>query len=861
MSDAVFPPVATGALPDVTQAFSDILTLLRARATSQPDAIAILHFEGEARSYAALLTRVEALAAHLIKGRKGRPRIGIVMPNGGAFSETLLAVTVVGVASPFNPAYTVSEFESYFVETEIDFLVTVAGFAPIARQTAERLGLQVIDVDALPLDAPSVVTSPPAPDDVAMVLLTSGSTGRAKRVPLTHRNVCTGARDVSTSLHLTPEDRCLSMWELFHVGGLVDLLLAPLHSGGTVIATPGFDAKQFFDLLVQRKPTWYQAVPTALSELALMAPRVGYAASDLRFLRSVAAALSPTLMAEIKSLFHVPVLTTFGMTEAAPLISSTGFDTAEQVAGSVGRSCGTEIGIFDADWQRQGSDLEGEVAIRGANVFSGYEADATTNAAAFRDGWFRTGDLGRIDPQGWLFLTGRIKELVNRGGEKVNLREVDDALLAQPSVFEAAAFPVSHRTLGEDVAAAVVLRQGMVVSETEIRNGVATSLAAFKVPRQIIFMQALPKNAVGKIDRRQLAADALMTARAPAYQANTEPPSDLESLISAIWARELGVPSVAPLDDFNRLGGDSLACLRIILAVEAETGLALPNDSTSQLSTVRAMATLVVSKGRPRTAITPAVEGSVTDTELSLIQAVVAMGDVPALQEGSIFKAVNREGTLAPLIWFFNRPDKEMRALSHSFPTERPLFGGFSGGKIFDMSDHTMERLARLYVAELVTMFPDGDFILGGNCKGARLAWEVAQQLAQQGRGVTKLCLLEFTDPDIIKLKSPMLLMFGKHSRSKAYKAIGWGNSGWEETFAASIAASWIDGTHGELFRGEEMESFVKTLCAFLNDKPLVEGTLATSESRRRLNIHRNPIAFEVYLAWHKLRSWLRRSR
>jgi acyl-CoA synthetase (AMP-forming)/AMP-acid ligase II/acyl carrier protein len=864
MPIAAFQHVAEGALSDVTQPFSDILTLLRARAKSQPDAIAILHFDDHARSYAALLKRVETLAMHLITGRTDRPRFAIVMPNGGAFSETLLAVTVVGVALPFNPSYTLFEFESYFVQTEVDFLVTMSGFAPVARQTADRLGLHIIDVDVLSPDAPTVALSPPAPNDVAMVLLTSGSTGHAKRVPLTHSNVCTGARDVSISLHLTPEDRCLSMWELFHVGGLVDLLLAPLHSGGTVIATPGFDARMFFDLMVQRKPTWYQAVPTALAELALVAPRVGYVAdgaSDLRFVRSVAAALSPNLMAEIKSLFHVPVLTTFGMTEASPLITSTDFDAAEQVEGSVGRSCGTDIGIFDGHWQRQGIDVEGEVAIRGANVFSGYEADTLTNATAFRDGWFRTGDLGRIDQQGRLFLTGRIKELVNRGGEKVNLREVDDAILLQPGVFQAAAFPVPHRTLGEDVAAAVVLRQGVAVSETELRNGVATILAPFKVPRQIIFVQTLPKNAVGKIDRRQLAADALMKAREHAYQENKAQTSELESLIAAIWARELGLPSVATLDDFNALGGDSLASLRVLLAVEAGTGLVLPNDTASQLSTVHAMAKLLVSKGRERNSMTGTVVDSVTETELRVIQAVVAMGEVPVNREGSLFKVANPEAKLVPLIWFFNRPAKEMTALSESFPTNRPLYGGFSGGKIFDMSEFTMERLAKLYVAELEVLFPEGDFILGGNCKGARMAWEVARQLKQKGRIIKKLCLLEFADPNLTNFDSPILLMFGKHSRRKAYKAIGWGKEGWDNAFTAPIIATWVDGTHGEFFRGEETNSIVNTITAFLDETLSLEGTLADYKGRRIMNIHRNLIAFGVYLTGYKLRSWLRNSR
>lgn len=867
MSDAVFVPTTKEPLIDLAQAFPDVLSLLRARAKSQPNEIAILHADGKARSYHALLERVESLAAYLMREHATghRPRIAIVMPNGGAFSETLLAVTAIGVALPFNPQYTFTEFESYFVETEIEFLVTIADFAPVARQVAAKLGLPLIDVDSLALELPSSFIPSPAPSDVAMVLLTSGSTGRAKRVPLSHQNVCTGARDVSTSLRLTPADRCLSMWELYHVGGLIDLLLAPLHSGGTIIATAGFDAARFFALLDQCKPTWYQAVPTALGELTLMAPRIGYqaqATSSLRFVRSVAAALSPTLMSQVKSLFRVPVLQTFGMTEASPLICSTGFAESEQVPGSVGRSCGTEIGIFDTDWQRLGILAEGEVAIRGANVFSGYEADPSANEAAFRDGWFRTGDLGRVDQNGRLFLTGRIKELVNRGGEKVNLREVDDALLAQHGVFEAASFPVPHRTLGEDVAAAVVLREGFQISDNQIQKGVAAVLAPFKVPRQIIFLPALPRNAVGKIDRRQLAIDAadqLQQQGMAAAPLGSLSPTDLESLIAAIWAQELGLDSVGLLDDFVALGGDSLASLRVVLAVEAATNLALPNDLATQLTTVRAMAALVAAKGRARAGSAPIVKDSVTPEELRMIQAVMAMGDVPVLEHGAIFKVVNRGAKLAPLIWFFNRPQKEMPAVCATFPPDRPLYGAFSGGKIFDMSDATMERLARLYVAQLMDMFAEGDFILGGNCKGARMAWEVAQQLQKKGRSVKKLCLLEFSTPELKRFESPMLLMFGKHSRRKAYKEIGWGEEGWEKSFLSPTLVSWVNGTHGEFFRGAETADFVRILNAFLNDAPLSQGTLASRDGRRTMDIHRNPFAFGVSMAGYNIKSWIQR--
>ena len=853
-------------LPDLDRAFPDILSLLRSRAAILPDGIAMEQPGLPPRSHAALLTRVEGLARHLACARPGvaRPRIGIVLPNGAALSETLLAATVVGAALPFNPAYTRPEFESYFAETGIDLLVTEGDFASPAQQTARDLGISILKLDRLPAAPPAIDLPLPDPDDTAMVLLTSGSTGRAKRVPLTHRNVCTSARDVSLSLRLTPADRCLSMWELYHVGGLVDLLLAPLHSGGTVIATPGFEAARFFDLLNRCRPTWYQAVPTALGELALMAQRDGIAlhGSSLRFLRSVAAALSPALMAEIEALFGVPVLTTFGMTEASPLICSTGFAAEDRVPGSVGRSCGTEIGIFDDRWQRQGPDIEGEVAIRGPNVFHGYEADPAANAAAFRDGWFRTGDLGRLDGSGRLFLTGRIKELVNRGGEKVNLREVDDALLAQPAVFEAAAFPIPHRTLGEDVAAAVVLRPGAAASEVEIRAALSTRLATFKIPRRILFVSALPRNAVGKIDRRQLAADMLVALEAhPVGPEPAAPTSQAEARIAAIWAQELNLPSVGLDDDFVLLGGDSLAGLRVLLAVEAAFDRALPDDTVARISTVRAMAQLLADRGRTRDPGAGHDPAGMTPEEMRQIRAVIALGKVPALRDGALFKILNPGGHLQPLIWFYNDPAKEMADLQDRFPPDRPLYGGFSGGKIMDMRDETMDRLGRLYADALVDEFPQGNFLLGGNCKGARLAWEVACHLAARGRAVDKLCLMEFSSPDLHRFQGAMLLMFKQHSRRRAYRPIAWGKEGWERAFAHPPVVTWIDGAHGGSFRGRELDGFLATLLAFLDGHPRPQGTLASAEGQSIMRRHQNRLAFSLGRLAHKLASRLRYGR
>lgn len=454
----------------VIASFEDVASLLRGSVALRGDSVALVTAEGETMSYTRLLDCVLRLAIDLHAATltvPRRPRIAIVLPNGQEMAVALLAVCHTGTAVPFNPAYTAAELERYLTETAVDLVLTLKQGGGPAAVIAEKLGLPVAylaqGAEGLVgrTDTGAMATAP-GPNDLALVLLTSGSTGRSKAVPLTHRNVCCSALEVCKSIELSADDRCLSMWEQYHIGGVVDLLLAPLAAGGTIISTAGFDASQFFSLLQTMRPTWFQGVPTTLNELAGQVERRGLPPGpvSLRLIRSVAAALHPRLMADLERQFGVPVIQTYGMTEASPLITSTGLSPDRRKPGSTGRSCGTSIRIVDAKGANCGVCAEGDIAIAGSNVFTGYENDDEANAAQFRDGWFYTGDKGFLDAEGDLFVTGRTKQLINRGGEKVNPQEVDDALLALPEISEAASFAVKHPTLGEDVAAAVVLREG-----------------------------------------------------------------------------------------------------------------------------------------------------------------------------------------------------------------------------------------------------------------------------------------------------------------------------------------------------------------------------------------------------------------
>lgn len=709
---------------DLDFVFSDILTLLRKRAALHPEAIALEDVRSrDLVTYAGLLERVERMGRSL-RATGGR-RIGLVLPNGAQLSETLLAAACAGTALPFNPALTVPEFETYFRDTRIDLVIARQDVSPMVVRLASQMGLRVLSPLALlHMTVPDVPFDPPAAQDIAMVLLTSGSTGRPKRAPLSHQNVCTSARDVARSLRLGSDDRCLSMWELFHVGGLVDLLLAPLHSGGTVIATPGFNSQCFVDLLPVVRPTWFQGVPTTLGDILRHQERHGTKLSEtsLRLIRSVAAPLPPNQMTALETAFGVPVLQTFGMTEAGPLITSLGLEAETRVLGSVGQSCGCDIRVVLPNGRDAPPGAEGELMVRGDNVFGGYEDDQDANAAAFQGEWFKTGDLGRFDAMGNLFLTGRSKELINRGGEKVNLREVDDALAAHPWVFDAASFAVPHPTLGEDIAAAVVLNSGVVWNASEIANSLRASLAHFKIPASFFVVDVLPRNAVGKLERQTLA----LQLRHETDLGSQSTESKLEAQIAEIWAKELSLTQVPPEANFSAMGGDSLASLRVMLELEKMFGPIPSEIAGNRLDTVRKLAQQISSIRmlKPNPSQDRIVQGATTFTEAHRkdLLAVIAAAPLPPLRPGSGLKLANATGSRAPIIWFFNAPNSEMPPFVRGLSPRQPVYGGFSCAHAFDWYNPAMNGLAHAYTAELLREFPEGPFRLGGNCQGGRLA-------------------------------------------------------------------------------------------------------------------------------------------
>jgi oxalate---CoA ligase len=485
-------------------------TLMDLIAGSPADKIAIILPEPNIKvTYGALRAQVEAVAAQLAAaGIERGDRVGIALPNGLPLIVAFLAASMVGTAAPLNPAYKEDEFRFYLEDTAAKVLILPPDGLDEARRAAgDRLPILTIAMDAAGTVALSGVAGKtpvrrPSIDDVALIVHTSGSTGRPKRVPLAHANLSITAGNVARHYALSPDDVALCVMPLFHVHGLVASTLATLSTGGTVVVPAKFNPLSFWRIAKDHGVTWYSAVPT-LHQLLIARvsdPSSRPAGSEkLRFIRSCSASLSPQLMQQLEAAFGAPVLEAYGMSEAAHQMASNPLPPAARKPGSVGRGTGLRISIMDKNGRHLAPGEHGEVVIQGPNVIRGYENNPDANASSFVDGWFRTGDQGFLDEEGYLTLVARIKELINRGGEKISPREVDEVLLAHPKVAEAVCFGVPHQTWGEEVAAAVVVREP--VTEAELLAYCKERLADFKRPKQIHITDAIPRTATGKIQR------------------------------------------------------------------------------------------------------------------------------------------------------------------------------------------------------------------------------------------------------------------------------------------------------------------------------------------------------------------------
>jgi len=472
-------------------------------------------------TYESLREQVLGMADALASAGIGRgDRVAIALPNGLPAIVSFLAASIAGTAAPLNPAYPYEEFHFFLGDTDARVLLCPAVGAEFVRTAAADRKIPVFSVEMNDkghvrlVDAPTGASaSQPVPEDIALVLHTSGSTGRPKRVPLRHFQLAVSAANIANTYALTEGDVSLCIMPLFHIHGLIGSTMATLLTGGTVVVPTKFNALSFWRTVREHRVTWYSGVPTMHQLLLARAHQKPTEAATLRFIRSCSAPLASQLIHKIEGLFGVPFVEAYGMTEAAHQMTSNPLPPRHRKAGSVGVGTGIRISVMDKEGNHLANDQRGEIVIQGASVFRGYENNAEANARTLVNGWFRTGDEGFLDGDCYLHLTGRIKDIIIRGGENIAPHEVDEVLLKHPAVAAAVTFGCVHPTLGEEVAAAVVLHEPQGATEAGLLKHCREWLAEYKCPKKLYLVPSIPTTATGKIRRRAVAA-ALVDERA-----------------------------------------------------------------------------------------------------------------------------------------------------------------------------------------------------------------------------------------------------------------------------------------------------------------------------------------------------------
>ena len=783
---------------------AEFLALLAQTFEDKP---AIAGPEGEALSYRQLeaFTRNTEEALRL-RGVQPGQRVAVVLPQGMEMLLGFLSISRFSSFVPLNPEFTEREFAYFLEETGASALLWHVRMPTQALGCARSLGIPchaLLGWDSKGLcfeDDPveptvSIVQSPQyaQADDEAVLLATSGTTARPKLVPLTHANLLAGAANLVSSLSLSPEDCCLNVLPPFHIGALVDLLLAPLAAGSQVLVGREFSAAGVLAALTASPITWLQAVPTMLQSLLQHAQAEQFPAqfSALRFIRSVSAPLPETVKAAAENYFSVPLIEIYGMTETAGVICSNPLDRQRSL--SVGLPVNQQIMIRDAQGNSARAGVKGEVLVQGSNVFSGYAGlDATEQENYFFGPWFRTGDEGYLDEEGFLFLSGRIKEIINRGGEKISPQEIDREITGFPGIQDAAAFAVKHETLGEDVALAVVSPRG--IDENALREYLSERLARFKVPRLIYYLDSLPRNRSGKILRHQLSQQFDKQA-----EQNLSPLPETEPALSIarIWQKILRLERVGLQDNFFDLGGDSLSALSFLQELKHSFACEIHVTSLFTYPTLESFAEHLQSKlgtDGPEHAL-PQIAG-LPETINHTLQAYLSAWQGERLFPGSLVVGLNTLGQKPPLFWCVQGYE-ELRLLSEALGPDQPVYGMRSLSQISGKNQSHTLPVANHYARELLRILPHGDFYLGGFCEGASFMFATARELQAQGREVALLCLHDRFIPQ--PYDGRVALFFCRDSEDNPFSAYLLPQRGWHQFYKGAVSMRESEMAHSYL--------------------------------------------------------------
>ena len=467
-------------------------------------------------SYKDLKLFIDKISKQLAgNGLSNKDRAAIVLPNGPYMASSFLAISSYMSAAPLNPSYKSEEYEFYLKDLNPKIVLVEKNSENPVVDVAKKLKIELCEINP-EKDGPSGIFniyekeseySLPDESDEALVLHTSGTTSRPKIVPLTNKNIFSSAENISKSLNLSENDHCLNIMPLFHIHGLIAILASSMKAGASVCASNGFNAIKFLDIAKSEKITWYSGVPTMHQAILLRARRNLEITKvlKLRLIRSSSASLPPAVFKDLNDVFSCPVIEAYGMTEATHQMTSNPLPPKQQKAGFVGLPAGPEVCIMNENGEVLKQGDEGEVCIKGENVTLGYDNNEEANKTSFTNGWFRTGDQGYFDNEGYLKISGRLKEIINKGGEKISPLEVDNVLMDHPLIDQAVCFGYEDKMLGENIASAIIIKSGEAFSENDVLEYAQEKLAKFKIPKKIFFVEEIPKGATGKLQRNVLA--------------------------------------------------------------------------------------------------------------------------------------------------------------------------------------------------------------------------------------------------------------------------------------------------------------------------------------------------------------------
>jgi oxalate---CoA ligase len=698
-------------------------------------------------SYSALLDHINlASAAFREAGAHPGTVAVLALPNGPEFVTAALAISMRSACAPLDLSLTAEEYRRYLPRIRASALVCEEGADLPVVDAARELGMRLIRVRPSP-SAPAGVFELAGTEgagdragerqiDAGFVFHTSATTEAPKLVPRNHAASRVAARQDAAALELHAADRFLSLMPLCHGHG-IGAIFTQLICGGSAFCAPRFDPRSFLASLEGFRPTWFSADPTLMRAILTLARQnlEVFRKTPLRFIRSAGAPPNPDTVRGLEELLGIPVLDGYGLTEVPSVARNT---PSLRRPGSAGKSTGTGIGIMDPSGNLLLAESEGEVVLRGATVMPGYLDNPEVNRSVFHDGWFRTGDIGRLDRDGFLFIVGRTKEIINRGGKKIVPQEVDNALAQHPALADVATFAIAHRTLGEDVAAAVVMRPGGKATELGVRRTAAEHLAPYKIPRRVVFVDEIPRTASGK-PKRNLLAEAFkdlalvrtMASTGPVEQ--TRPLTEVESKLVDIWRDVLGVEEIGVDDDFFYVGGDSIT-VAIMLAQTAER-LGIGRDQIR--------------------------EGGFLDQPTIATLARIVLGKASATPSGGVSDAsphwvvvLRDEGSRIPFFCFSSSEVElyEFRHISQELGRDQPFIALCPPPAVQENRLLKMEDLARQSIAAIRAVREHGPYILGGYCKGVFPAFETARQLMAEGEEVALLVLFDARTPGYPKI-------------------------------------------------------------------------------------------------------------